>query len=84
MQYCSDCRSVEQGTITHYPDGYTKHDYLVLGVKEILKYKKHPSDFKQDEILEWGKDSTAIEICSQCQSEDDTMINVNEDYDQDR
>lgn len=48
MQYCTECLSVEQGTIEVEVDG------------EIF------------------------EICSQCESSDDTMILVDEDYGKDR
>jgi len=48
MQYCTECHSIEQGTITRELDG------------------------------------EEIEVCSQCQSLDDTMTNFDEDYGQDR
>jgi len=80
MQYCSDCRSVEQGTITFYPEGYSEIEYIELGLKEADRLKV--IDLSTDELIQWGKEKTSFEVCSQCEA--DAMMFVNEDYGQDR
>lgn len=82
MQYCNECNSVEQGTITKYEDGFSNEELIALGQKEANRLGI--TGLTKDELIEWGKDQTAYEICAACESEDDTMINVNEDEGLDR
>lgn len=77
MQYCNECHSVEQGTITKQEGGYSNEELIALGQREANRLGL--TGLTKDELLEWGKDQTSYEICSQCESEDDTMTNFDED-----
>lgn len=81
MQYCNECNSVEQGTIKKvYPD-YTEKDFRELAQKELTRLAKYGvfKTLTSDEELEWGKDLGSYEICAVCESEDETIVNIDED-----